>query len=344
MVAEKTNLTESSDREIVITRVVDFPRELVWDAMTKPEHVVNWWGPNGFTTTIQEMDVRPGGVWNHIMHDPDGANYPNYKVFKEVVPPSRLTFSHGGNKEGGGLEVEAEGIWTFDPVEAGKTLVTIRMIFASAEMRDKVIKEYGAVEGGKQTLARLSEFLKLSGRIEGGKETLARLTEFPGEAAPEFVISRTFDAPRELIWKAWTDPKEMTQWWGPRGFANPVCELDVRVGGAWRIVMRSSEGGDYPCHGFYREIIDQEKLVMTMDVSGHPNEWWDMVLPNRDKTQTPLLAMIQTVTFEKLGGKTKLTVRIRFDSVAIRDSMLKMGMTEGWSQSLDRLAELATKS
>ena len=69
-----------------------------------------------------------------------------------------------------------------------------------------------------------------------------------------------------------------------------------------------------------------------------------MVYPNRDKTKTPSLAMLQTVTFEKLGDKTKLTIRVRFDSAAIRDSMLKMGMTEGWSQSLDRLAELAAKS
>ena len=159
MTTSKTTLTETSDREIVITRVVNAPRELVWDAMTKPEHVVNWWGPHGFTSTIKKMDVWPGGVWDHIMHGPDGANYPNYKVFKEVVPPSRLTFSHGGTKEGGSLRVESECIWTFDTVEEGKTLVTIRMIFPSAKMRDMVIKEYGAIEGGKQTLERLAQRL-----------------------------------------------------------------------------------------------------------------------------------------------------------------------------------------
>src|ERR1700688_1274475 len=91
----------AADREILITRTFDAPRELVWDAMTNPQHVVNWWGPRGFTTTIKEMDVRPGGVWKHVMRGPDGANYPNHSVFKEVVKPERIVFAHGGHHEGG---------------------------------------------------------------------------------------------------------------------------------------------------------------------------------------------------------------------------------------------------
>src|ERR1700736_566480 len=91
----------TSDREIVITRSFDAPRELAWEAMTNPKHVVNWWGPRGFTTTIQEMDVRPGGIWQHVMHGPDGTDYPNRSVFKEVVKPERLVFVHGGGKKGG---------------------------------------------------------------------------------------------------------------------------------------------------------------------------------------------------------------------------------------------------
>ncbi|MEI9959830.1 MAG: SRPBCC domain-containing protein [Limisphaerales bacterium] len=80
-----TAAENTADREIVITREFNVPRELVWEAMTNPKHVVNWWGPRGFSTTIETMDFRVGGEWKHIMHGPDGVNYPNEKVFKEIV-------------------------------------------------------------------------------------------------------------------------------------------------------------------------------------------------------------------------------------------------------------------
>ena len=149
---------ENAGREIVITREFAAPRELVWEAMTNPLHVVNWWGPRGVSTTIEEMDVRPGGVWKHVMHGPDGVNYPNKSIFKEVVKPERIIYSHGGGRENGpGASFVAT--WTFDAVETGKTKVTIRMVFPSAPDRNFVVKEFGAIEGGKQTLERLGEHL-----------------------------------------------------------------------------------------------------------------------------------------------------------------------------------------
>lgn len=157
--------------------------------------------------------------------------------------------------------------------------------------------------------------------------------------APEFVISRVFDAPRELVWQSWTEPRHLAQWWGPRGMTNPVCELEVRPGGAYRIVMRAPDGAEYPMEGIFREVVAPARLVLTMDCSGHPDAWHDLVDPNRDKTKKPRVELLQTVTFENLGGKTRLTVRTTFASLALRDAMLKMGMTEGWSQSLDRLTE-----
>jgi uncharacterized protein YndB with AHSA1/START domain len=157
-------------------------------------------------------------------------------------------------------------------------------------------------------------------------------------ADQDFVITRIINAPRALVFKAWTDPKQMAQWWGPKGFTNPVCEMDVRPGGAHRIVMRGPDGTDYPVKGVYREIVEPERLVMTLDCSEHPEAWHDMVKPNRKKGErNPVGEMLQTVTFEDQGGKTKLTVRTRFNSTAIRDAMVKMGMSEGWAQSLDRL-------
>lgn len=151
--------SDTAGRDIVVSRIFDAPRELIWEAMTNPQHVVHWWGPRGFTDTVEEMDVRPGGVWKHVMHGPDGANYPNESIFKEVVKPERLVFTHGGKREGG-PGVSFVATWTFATVAEGKTQVTIRMVFPSAANRDLVVKEFGAIEGGKQTLERLGEYLE----------------------------------------------------------------------------------------------------------------------------------------------------------------------------------------
>jgi uncharacterized protein YndB with AHSA1/START domain len=147
---------EIKEREIVITRIFDAPRELVFEAWTNPIHAAQWWGPNGFTNTIQEMDVRPGGVWRFIMHGPDGVDYPNKIVYKDVVKPERLVYAHGGDEENdpGQFQVTV----TFDH-QGNKTELTMRSLFVSKEERDKVVREYGAIEGGNQTLTRLGEYL-----------------------------------------------------------------------------------------------------------------------------------------------------------------------------------------
>jgi uncharacterized protein YndB with AHSA1/START domain len=161
-----------------------------------------------------------------------------------------------------------------------------------------------------------------------------------GSDEPLFEISRVFHAPRALVFKAWTEPGHLVQWWGPRGVVNPVCEMDVRVGGAYRIVMRMPNGVEYPISGVFEEIVPPARFVMTQDCAEHPKAWHDMVKPNRAASETnPAGVLHTTVTFDDLGGKTRVTVRTRFESAAIRDAMVKMGMRQGWGQSLDRLAE-----
>jgi uncharacterized protein YndB with AHSA1/START domain len=163
-VMTKENEAPAGDpaREIVVSRILDAPRELAWSAMTDPEHVVRWWGPRGFTSSIQEMDVRPGGVWRHVMRGPDGTEYPNESVFTEVVKPERIVFSHGGRRKGG-PGAHFESTWTFEALDTGRTRVTIRMVFDSAAERDRVEKEFGAIEGARQTLERLAGHLPAMG-------------------------------------------------------------------------------------------------------------------------------------------------------------------------------------
>src|SRR5579872_6853405 len=99
----------------------------------------------------------------------------------------------------------------------------------------------------------------------------------------ELTITRVFDAPRALVFKAWTDPKHLAQWWGPHTFTNPVCELDVRTGGAFRIVMRGPDGAEHPARGVYGEVKPPERLVMILNHSELSDQWHDLVNPNRDK-------------------------------------------------------------
>jgi uncharacterized protein YndB with AHSA1/START domain len=154
--AKASAVTGTTEREIVLTRVFDAPRELVFEAWTNPKHVAQWWGPNGFTTTIHEMDVRPGGIWRLVMHGPDGFDYRNKIVFLDVVKPERLIYKHSPEK--GSEPVNFEVTVTF-AAHGGKTHLTMRMLFTSAASRDHVVKKYGAIEGANQTLERLAEQL-----------------------------------------------------------------------------------------------------------------------------------------------------------------------------------------
>ncbi|OGG00864.1 MAG: ATPase [Candidatus Glassbacteria bacterium RIFCSPLOWO2_12_FULL_58_11] len=148
--------TEISARELVFTRVFNAPRELVFKAWTEPEHVAQWWGPNGFTTTIYEMDVRPGGVWRFVMHGPDGVDYKNKIIYNEVVKPERLAYSHTGDANS--EPVHFQVTVTFAG-KGGKTELTMRTVFETAAELNRVVKEYGAVEGAKQHLGRLEKHL-----------------------------------------------------------------------------------------------------------------------------------------------------------------------------------------
>lgn len=144
-----------ADREISLSRHFDAPPELVWRALTESEHVAHWFGPNGFTITTKEMDVRVGGVWRFIMHGPDGVDYPNLVTYHTVRKPELLEYTH--SDDGGERSFEAS--MTLVAVDGG-TELTLRQVHPTKAVRDYVVREIGAIEGGKQTLARLAEHLK----------------------------------------------------------------------------------------------------------------------------------------------------------------------------------------
>ncbi len=144
----------TTDREIVITRLISAPRERVFEAWTTAEHLAKWWGPNGFTITTKEFDFRVGGLWRFTMHGPNGRDYPNHIVFTDIVQPERIANDHGADDG----KVHFQAIITFEE-QGNATQITMRSVFPSAEERDRVIKEHGAIEGGTQTLGRLADYV-----------------------------------------------------------------------------------------------------------------------------------------------------------------------------------------
>jgi len=148
--------SSSADREIVITRIINAPRDLVFAAWVDPKHVDKWMGPTGYTTVTQSMDVRPGGMWRFTMSGPQGV-FPSRVTYVEVVKPSRLVYKHGADKDD---DPEAFDVTvTFEDL-GDKTHITMHSVMPTAAQREMVVKEFKAIEGGYQTLERLAQHVQ----------------------------------------------------------------------------------------------------------------------------------------------------------------------------------------
>lgn len=151
----------------------------------------------------------------------------------------------------------------------------------------------------------------------------------------ELIITRVFDAPQEMVWKAWTEPERFMLWWGPKGFTSPVAKIDLRVGGSYLSSMRSPDGKDFWSKGVFREVVPQERLVMTDSFADEKGNTVQASYYGLGKDFP--LELVITVNFEELDGKTKLVLKhsgIEGISVTDRDDM-----QQGWSQSFDKLDE-----
>ena len=143
--------SNTADRELRLSRKLNAPIDLVWEVWTTPEHIANWWGPNGFTNTIHKMDLKPGGEWDLVMHGPDGTNYKNKSIFKEIVLHKKLVYEHvTGPKFVATIEFQEQGDQTF---------ITCHMLFETAEEFIQTVKTFKAEEGLKQNIEKLDVYL-----------------------------------------------------------------------------------------------------------------------------------------------------------------------------------------
>ncbi|MGY4831465.1 SRPBCC family protein [Sphaerotilaceae bacterium SBD11-9] len=285
----------TADREIVITRWLDAPRELVFAAWTDPAHVGQWWGPAGFTNTVSEMDVRPGGVWRLTMHGPDGVDYPNRIVFSEVAPPAFLAYRHGSDES---MSDAFDVTVTFE-AHGARTLLVLRSLFATAEARERVVRDFGAIEGGQQMVDRLSGYLL---------ET---------EPARDIVSLRVFNTTPAALYAAFTDPQRLARWWGPKGFRNTFETFEPRPGGEWRFVMHGPDGKDYKNYSVFTELTPSARIVFEHRCA----PYFEMAIGLLDRGD----------------GSTLLTWRQRFDRAETRAAVapIVVGANE---ENFDRLA------
>jgi len=297
-----SSTTLPAERTLTTTRVFDAPRELVYRAWTDVKQFARWFPPDGFSADC-ELDVRPGGVIRVDMKGEDpalgpdfaGKVFPGKGVYKEVVPNERLALTFDAPGPDGPMTLLMTVLFE---AEGRKTKLTIHQTADTVGAYNDLVK-IGAAEGLRQSLDKLT--LLLAGR---SPETA---TEVKGRT---LTLTRVFDAPRDLVWTAYTDPAHIVKWMFAKDWETPFAEADVRAGGAVRIGMRPADHSEegFVFEGTYREIVKPERIVL--DISD---------------------GRVMTTTFEPAGEKTKLTL-----SVEMAES--EENERTGYSQILENFA------
>jgi len=161
----------TADRELVMSRIISAPRELVFEVFTQVRHLSRWWGPEGFSTTTRSFEFRVGGAWDFVMHGPDGTDYQEWITWREIVAPERIALLHGESRD----DPKAfESVIAFEAA-GDETRIVMRTLFLTKELRDEAVEKYHAIEGGEQTLGKLAAYVaELTRNDTGGNETTAK--------------------------------------------------------------------------------------------------------------------------------------------------------------------------
>ncbi|MGC1903036.1 MAG: SRPBCC family protein [Candidatus Acidiferrum sp.] len=326
----------TSDREIVGTRILNAPRDLVFSMFSTSAHLAKWWGPFGFRTTTYEFDFKPGGTWRFVMHGPDGTDYKNHIVFLEIARPDRIVYKVTPENESGFADFHV----TITLAEEGqRTKLVWRMVFMSPEEREAIVKRHGAEEGLTQTISRLER--------EVAKATDATAT---ASSAPAFrpkrsdlLITWTFDAPRDLVFSMWSDANHLRRWWGPKGCTIGFCNMDFRPGGQLLYNLRKVDGTEMWGKFVYREILPPERIVFVNSFSD----------PKGNTTRAAFnakwpLEVLNTLTLSEQFGLTRLTLlgvplNATEEEWDVFENML-MSLHQGFSGTFEQLNEYLAKS
>ncbi len=312
--------TSAKPNELKLTRVYDAPVRLVWEAWTDPAQVAQWWGPRGFTITTHSKDLRPGGHWSYTMHGPDGTDYENKTLYHEVEECAKLVYDHGGNDDRPPLF----RVTVLFHEKEGRTTMEMTMALATAEAAAET-KKFIKKAGGNATWDRLAEHLE---EYNSGKA--------------KFVINRSFDAPRDVVFAMWTEPEHMVRWLPPTGFTMEFKNADIRAGGSSFYKMTNGEMTMYG-RAEYLDIEPPKRLVYTQQfcdehgaISRHPMApiWPETMRTTVEFASEDPETTRVTVTWEVHGPATE--EEIAFFAKA------RAGMTMGWTGSFDKLEDILT--
>ncbi|MDB5840333.1 MAG: hypothetical protein JWQ23_2285 [Herminiimonas sp.] len=306
---------ENNSNEIRIIRTFDASIQAVWDAWTDPAQTAQWWGPRGFTLTTHNKDLKPGGSWAYTMHGPDGVDYPNKMKYLEVENRAKLVYDHGGNDD----QPPLFRVTVLFSEVGGKTKMEMCMTLPTPEAAEET-RKFIRKAGGNSTWDRLAEYLE---KESTGKE--------------KFTINRSFDAPIELMFEMWSNPKHFSQWLPPTGFQMEFVKADIKPGGSTFYFMTD---GNVKFYGkaAYLEIEKPDRMVYTQqfaDVNGqvsrHPMAptWPETMLTTVELTEEGANRTRVTVTWEPHGATTPEEIEVFIQS--------KGSMTQGWTGSFDKL-------
>ncbi len=313
--AEKNKThNDTADRELAISRLLNAPVKLVWEVFTNPEHIAKWWGPNGFTNTISKMDMMPGGEWHLVMHGPDGTDYKNKSIFKEIIPHKKIVFQH----------IAPNFIATIDFEERGEqTSLNWHMLFETAEEFIQVVKTFKAGEGLKQNIEKLEKYL----------------SDVPAD--DEIAFSRVFNAPVELVYKVWSEAEHLAKWWGPAGMKMNVASLDFRPGGTFHYSMLSPDGHEMWGKFVYKEIVAPTRIVFVNSFSDK----------EANTTRAPFnpkwpLEVLNVLTLSDEGGMTRLLMTGKPINATEEEHKLfiemRSSLQQGFGGTFDQLKKYLT--
>ncbi len=303
-----------ADRTLTTNRVFDAPRELVYRAWTDPTQFARWFPPDGFTA-VCELDVRAGGLIRVDMKGADPALgpdfyekvFPGQGVYQEVVPNERLAFTFEAPGEEGAPPLKLLMTVIFED-EGRKTKLSIYQT-AETVADYKALIKIGASEGLRQSLDKLTKML-----AEKGPDTTVSVT------GRTLSLSRVFDAPRDLVWKAYTDPAHVVKWMFANDWEAPFAETDLRPGGKFRIGMRPADHSEegFVFEGTYSEIVRPERIVQAIGDG-----------------------RVMKTTFEDVGGKTRLTLSVE---MAMSEEQERRGYTQILGHFAQHVATLLGRS